>query len=474
MNGKYFVGQRVSSLETYSPVGPITGVALVVDTDNEYRAGTEDGYVMEIECPYGTQAMAENLLTSLNGKTYSGYRAEAAELAPEAELGDGITVGGVYAMLAYRSVGFGPGHMSEIAAPGEHELEHEYPYVSQAEKQIERKIATTRSMITKTAEEIRLAVEQELTGLSSSIEVKLGSITGTVQGLSGQVSTFQQTVDGIKTTVQGMDGALSDIDQKVDSITLNVSNGTSSSKIELLVDGVSVASQTIRFTGDVVFESDLASGNTTISGDCITTGKIEANRIRLTDEMYLYEEVGTDEFEGRGSFGYFRSYDFYGDPTYGVGIMDWSEENQVVCTDGGARLTSAGGEIVTATNITLETVNHINLYSDGLYSDQQLSVTSDRRKKADIREDVSEKYIALLDRLKPVSFAFTGKGPKRHVGFIAQDVEAAMEELGLAGDEFAGLDTRNPDLYSIAYSEFIAILVAKVKQLEKRLEDAIK
>ena len=237
MNNKHFLGKRVASFEAYDAVGPITGIALLIDDDNEIIAGTDDGYVMEIECPYGTQAMANNLLSSLQGKSYHGYRSEAAELVPEAELGDGITVNNLYSMLAYRSVAFGGGHLSEIAAPGESELEHEYPYKSQAERQIERKIATTRSMITKTAEKIRLEVSKELDGLSSSIEAKLDGITLETIGADGKVSSVKLFDTG---------------------------------KIDL--------------TGFVTF-TGLSGGTTTIDGACIKTGEISAERINLTGSI---------------------------------------------------------------------------------------------------------------------------------------------------------------------------------------------
>ena len=49
MNNKHFLGKRVSSFEAYDTVGPITGIALLIDDNNEIVAGTDDGYVMEIE-----------------------------------------------------------------------------------------------------------------------------------------------------------------------------------------------------------------------------------------------------------------------------------------------------------------------------------------------------------------------------------------------------------------------------------------
>ena len=242
MNNKHYIGRAVNSLEHYDKIGPITGVSILVDENNEYVAGDMTGYVFETTCPYGTQAMANAMLASLQGKVYKGFRATDAILDKDAELGDGITIDGEYAMLAYQEITFGPKHTSEIAAPGESILEHEYPYVGSTQKTINRKIAQVNSKITKTSEEIRLEVSNELENLSSSIDVKLGSITSTVQGLDGRVTTVEQTASGLTSTVQGLSGSVSTLEQKVDSFTLSVSNGTSSSTIKLMAGTTEVSS----------------------------------------------------------------------------------------------------------------------------------------------------------------------------------------------------------------------------------------
>lgn len=134
MNGKHYLGQAVSSFERYSDVGPITGVQLLVDQNTEYSAGDSSGYVLTMQCTYGTQEMANNILLSVYQKQYKGFQASGAMLPPDAELGDAVTVCGVYSFLAYRKVEFGPGHMSEISAPGEKEISHEYQYTSTSKK----------------------------------------------------------------------------------------------------------------------------------------------------------------------------------------------------------------------------------------------------------------------------------------------------------------------------------------------------
>jgi phage minor structural protein len=64
--------------------------------------------------------------------------------------------------------------------------------------------------------------------------------------------------------------------------------------------------------------------------------------------------------------------------------------------------------------------------------------TSDRNQKTNIAE-IDQKYIDLFDRLLPVSFEFSdAESDRTHIGFVSQDVEAAMAEVGLTDLDFAG------------------------------------
>lgn len=78
------------------------------------------------------------------------------------------------------------------------------------------------------------------------------------------------------------------------SLKLSVSNGEKSSTISLTKDGVLLSSQTIQFTGQVVFKSDLSTaGSTSIDGANITTGKISADRIdvgELSTKKVLFDD----------------------------------------------------------------------------------------------------------------------------------------------------------------------------------------
>lgn len=282
MNGSVYVGQKALSLTEYEKTAPISGVILWVDDENCYEAGDETGTVIEQDCPYATQEMANNLLATLQGYSYQGLEANGAKVSPVAELGDGLKIGGLYTQLAYQNIRFSTGEVMDVSAPGSNETLHEYKTDGETTKQFNHQIAETRSIISKTSEEILLQVENELEGLSASFSVQLDSITSQITGLNGQVSTIQQTVSSITSQITGLDGQVSQIEQYVDSITLSVTNGSDSSTIQLKAGSTTISSANITFNGMVTFNDLSTAGSTVINGANITTGTISADRINLT------------------------------------------------------------------------------------------------------------------------------------------------------------------------------------------------
>ena len=200
MNGSVYVGQKALSLTEYEKTAPISGVILWVDDDNCYEAGDETGTVIEQDCPYASQEMANSLLSTLQGYSYQGLEANGAKVSPIAELGDGLTVNGLYTQLAYQNIRFSTGEVMDAAAPGSDETLHEYKTEGQTTKQFTHQIAETKSLISKTSEEILLQVENELEGLSSSFSVQLDNITGRVNGLDGEFAELSLTLDGLTVT----------------------------------------------------------------------------------------------------------------------------------------------------------------------------------------------------------------------------------------------------------------------------------
>lgn len=100
------------------------------------------------------------------------------------------------------------------------------------------------------------------------------------------------------------------------------------------------------------------------------------------------------------------------------------------------------------------------------------TVTSDRNAKNSI-ETLPEAYEAFIDALDPVRFKYNeGTSGRYHVGYIAQDVEAALASAGLSTQDFAGyVDINKKGELGLIYDEFIALLHRKIKKLENRINE---
>lgn len=178
MSEKYYVGKDVTSFADKGKYKPISRVTLLVDDENSLTAGDDTGMEVIASCPHATQPMVNALLQAMKGYRYQAYEAGAANIDPAAELGDGVTVGGIYSPLSKLSDD-GRGYAG-ISSPGELEMEDEYPSGGYITQEFNRKIAETRSTITKTSEEINLKVE----------------------GIDGKYTELKTTVDGVTITDQ--------------------------------------------------------------------------------------------------------------------------------------------------------------------------------------------------------------------------------------------------------------------------------
>jgi hypothetical protein len=98
-------------------------------------------------------------------------------------------------------------------------------------------------------------------------------------------------------------------------------------------------------------------------------------------------------------------------------------------------------------------------------------ISSDERFKEDFKPSYGWK---LIDKLKPCSYKLIDDEKEIvHMGFLAQDVKQAMDELGIAEEEFAGYDGRNPDHLSLSYEQFIPVLINAIKEADKDIDHLI-
>lgn len=229
MSEKYYVGGDITSFADNGKYKPISRVTLLVDDENSLTAGDDTGMEVIASCPHATQPMVNALLQTMKGYQYQAYEAGAANIDPAAELGDGVTVGGIYSPLSKLSDD-GRGYAG-ISSPGEAEMEDEYPAEGYITQEFNRKISETRSTITKTSEEIMLKVED----------------------INGKYTEVKTTVDGF--TVTGPDGTT-------------------------LIDGGNLKANSV--TADQIDATNLKVAAANITGT-LTADQIQTGSIRVGD-----------------------------------------------------------------------------------------------------------------------------------------------------------------------------------------------
>ena len=320
-------------------------------------------------------------------------------------------------------------------------------------------------------------------GNISTLQQTASSLTSRISSAEGNISVLQQTDATFSTRISNAEGDISALTQTVNSFTLSVDNGETSSWIYLDAGRVEMGAVKIQFTGVVVFSDLDGSSGTIIDGGAIDTDTLYLDSL-YGNTIYLYDRSGDIGAEIQmtgaasaesGAFdltsGALRFSAFEGD----VFIQSY---DGYVTLDGWSGI-SCHGDFLPGAN------DRYNLGDGGLvwadiYAASGTINTSDREKKEAIVYGLY-KLDGLLDKLEPCTFRFRdGTSGRSHPGFIAQDVEEALEELGLTTADFAGL-VKSPREdggydYFLRYNEFIPIntweiqkLKARVAELEARL-----
>lgn len=478
MNNSYNALRNITSFRNTGKSQPISGIELMVDEKNMYFAGNGTGYVMTIDCPYGTQEMANDLLAKAKGFEYQGFTAEQVILPPETELGDGVTVAGIYGMVARRSFKFTPGMTSSIEAPRELEVQHEYKYSSPQQRKTERQIAETRSTLTKTAEEITLRVN----------------------GIDGDVASLRVSLDNVQSEVSGKidgDTAQSLINQSIGTIELSVSSGKGGSTFTLAAGNTTLSTDTLDLhvkavnidgtlkasqiqTGSI-YVGDLADGSDYATKTYVTDNAgLSANEVDDAIATYIDSTSITAETL-RG-----RTVELLASNSRRVGTIELiyttSGDGIGISTDqGGIRIESADNVYIASTyNTRLQLDDEAAKIGPAVWATNGTVIyDSDRNLKNSIEYDLSKYRQFLLD-LKPCRFKFNdGRSGRYHLGVIAQDVEQSLADNGITPEEFSGwckspIKNEKKEItgytYGIRYDSFIPLNIMLIQELLKRVE----
>lgn len=395
--------------------------------------------------------------------------------------------------------------------------------ISQAQEQ-----AKIYSKITKSNEEIKLEVKNEVERLESSIAQTAKDLTLTTTCENGSATvklsataedgtkveissdTFEVNVDAMNVSGKLKADQIDASELKVDAANITgelvvgqqlpenlaTTEDIPTSTSDLTNDsGFQTATQVTKITQDEIRTANISaeqittgnlsasriSGGTldcddmtvkNLSADSINAGYISANRV---DDGRLDSDL-MDLACGSGGFCSGSGSTDVGETSGAMmyAIDGFSIENYVYVSDAGVRLQSEDAELW---------ISDDNVF----YSSCSNPVWgSDRRIKNTITYDM-EKYEALFHKLKPCFYKLNASPDGRfNIGFIAQDVEDALAESSLAWSDFAGVTkvkSKNPDgteseeTYALGYSQFTSLnthmlqkLYARVEELENKLK----
>ena len=268
---KTYLGRRLAEFSPGIASQPITKVELLDENGDVVGvSGSDTGRTLTALQPDGTNAMAAAILAKVSGYKHIGYEGSEALLDPAVELGDAVTVDGLYVPLIAMDMTFDPMLAPNISAPDADEIDDEYPYKSPTQRQIERNMAKTRSLITKTSEEIMLKVE----------------------GLDGKYTEVKTTLDGLTVTDASGTTKINGSSIKTDNLYVDAANitgtltadqiQTGSIRVGDLKDGSNYATKTYVDNNAGLSASEVNSAiETYIDETSITAEKLRGRTVEL-------------------------------------------------------------------------------------------------------------------------------------------------------------------------------------------------
>lgn len=302
MSNKHFIGKRLFSFSDNGLRDPVSRVTLLVDDNNSVTSGDDTGLELLASCPYADDTLAQAMLNQVKGYQYRAFNAQSADLDPAAELGDGVTVDGVYSVLA-GITDKGDGY-PDIFAPGDREEEDEYPEGGPLTRLFNRQLAQTRSLISKNSGSIELLVAKtgELGEQYSSIGLRLDSISLTVYGKAAT-----ETEEAVLGLTGRMNAAETSIALNTEGISMTVKKGSIISAINQSAETVKISAGKINLEGYVTFSAlkngpDADKGQTVIDGGWLKSQTIKGGKYQdLDGNVSLYLDAETEN--GVGTYG---------------------------------------------------------------------------------------------------------------------------------------------------------------------------
>lgn len=367
------------------------------------------------------------------------------------------------------------------------------------------------------------------------------------------MSAIRQTASSISSTVTDIQGSFSLVEQTAHDINLIVDdNGV---KAEVLINAINNnenSGSSVKINADVINLGNSVvvtpgEGITSIKGNVINTGEIDANKVtvknldansittgaidaqkiavvnldanniitgsinadrisggtidatrvsvtnldasNITSGTIQSERINTDVLS-IASGGAIKSYTGATTMTSTTGVAMTCESalrtHMVGVSTGGAKIAYNGNVNQSVVSVFESGAQMLSDFgartfdvTNQIRASESITITSDREKKKDI-EDLE--YEDIFKKLKPVRYKMkNGDTGRYHVGFVAQDVKAAVEDSGWSTNDFAAYcewEEEGETTCGLRYEEFVALnthmiqkLMNKINELENEIKE---
>lgn len=318
---------------------PITKVTVrEQDGDVGGSAGTGENiyYVTGNFLAYGQDqdtlnSLASGILNEINIIYYTPTSVKTMSYMPWAEVGDFVRIIGVADTISFpilkRTISGITGAKETYAASGTETMSENPTSIADQIIQLKgqsnvltRTIDETKSTISKLEEDTDGKIETlqtQITQNATDITLEATRATGAENTLSGRITVNASNITAEVTRATGAEGTLSSrISQSAHEISLSVAgsvgqNSSAGITISLLDENgnqIDSGSGNIMLDGTVVFKNNLTDGTTQISGNNITTGKINAQYINTSG--LIAEDISATTISGKTIIGSSLSTDF--------------------------------------------------------------------------------------------------------------------------------------------------------------------
>ena len=327
-------------------------VIVIVSDEIEYSAGTDTGRTLILNCPWGTQEIANNILQSIKGFQYQPMTAENALVDPSVEIGDGISANGVYSGVYSLETKFNSNLPTSVSAPADEELYEEHTYIPKTEREVTRKFLDFQSQFRIQDGKISAEVEErksDTKSIRATLEVQAGQITAKVNKNDGSSSTFGWALETgswrifsgsntvlkadkngleVKGVIRATSGEIGGFKITSNSLTYNNQSwgGTNSTGIYIgpsgiqfgsASSGVQITSNGNLYAENGYFRGSVNAGNIQygdsagyMSGGGISSGSIYGNRLAANTVSTAYTSSGINTSLGYADYanGVFNGY----------------------------------------------------------------------------------------------------------------------------------------------------------------------